>query len=156
MYDYQYLPEVSVTRKTFITFRVRARADAHIALSCVYGDTDERTHELVIGGNNNTTSSIRDGGQGRVLAEAVTMRILSSTDFRDFWISWDEGILQVGKGRRRGEDVILRWDIPPRKLFPIHALSVSTASSSTGEWEFVESVGKSLHALCASSVSLLV
>ena len=96
MYDYQYLPEVSVNKgKTFITFRVRARADAHVALSNVYGNTDERTHEIVIGGWNNTTSFIKDCAGGPILVEAVTMRVLSSIDYRDFWISWKDGILQV-------------------------------------------------------------
>ena len=65
-YDYQYLPEVSVSRKTHICFRVMAAADAHVALSYMYGDTDRKTYEVVIGGRGNTTCAIKYGGRGAV------------------------------------------------------------------------------------------
>src|SRR6218665_363284 len=71
VYDYQYLPEVPVSRKTHVAFRVHAAADAHIALSHVYGDTDRRTYEIVLGGWNNTKSAIRYGGKGHVEVEQV-------------------------------------------------------------------------------------
>ena len=53
-YDYQFLPEVSVSKKRSIVFRVRAKADAHIALASVYGDTTEKCYEVLIGGSGNT------------------------------------------------------------------------------------------------------
>ncbi len=46
VYDYQYLPEVPVSDKRWITFRLQAKADAHIALSSVYGDTERKTYEV--------------------------------------------------------------------------------------------------------------
>lgn len=59
VYDYQYLPEVAVSKKSHVTFRVRAGADAHVALSTMYGDTDRKTFELVLGGWNNSRTAIR-------------------------------------------------------------------------------------------------
>jgi len=59
VYDYQYLPEVAVSKKSHVTFRVRAGADAHVALSTMYGDTDRKTYELVLGGWNNSRSAVR-------------------------------------------------------------------------------------------------
>jgi len=79
-----------------VTFRVRAGADAHVALSTVYGDTDRKTYELVIGGWNNTRSAIRYGGRGPVVVQADTPTVLDSEDFRAFWVSWESDILQVG------------------------------------------------------------
>lgn len=46
VYDYQYLPEVAISKKTYVKFKVRAKADAHIALSMAYGDTERRTYEV--------------------------------------------------------------------------------------------------------------
>lgn len=48
VYDYQYLPEVPVSDKRHIVFQVKAKADAHIALSSVYGDTDRKTYEVCL------------------------------------------------------------------------------------------------------------
>ena len=66
MYDYQYLPEVPVSKKSKVSFRLRAAADGHVALSYVYGDTDRRTYEVVLGGWGNRRSAIRYGGRGEV------------------------------------------------------------------------------------------
>jgi len=95
VYDYQYLPEVPVSKKSSVTFRVRAAADAHIALSNVYGDTERRTYEIVLGGWNNTKSVIRFGGQGPSVAEADTPQLLDSDEFKSFWIKWEKSCLQV-------------------------------------------------------------
>ncbi len=51
--------------------------------------------EIVIGGNDNTKSVIRDGGEGEVVVEAVTLNILDGDEFRPFWISWDDGKVVV-------------------------------------------------------------
>lgn len=66
LYDYQYLPEVAVSNKNHVSFRVMASGDAHVALSYVYGDTDRRTYEVVIGCRNNSRCAIRYGGRGDV------------------------------------------------------------------------------------------
>lgn len=75
LYDYQYLPEVPVSDKVFVCFSIKAKSDAHIALSSVYGDTERKTYEIVIGGEDNTKSVIRDGGQGNTVEEAVTLKV---------------------------------------------------------------------------------
>ena len=95
VYDYQYLPEVAVSKKSHVTFRVRAGADAHVALSRVYGDTDRTTYELVLGGWNNSRTAVRYGGRGPVVAQVDTPALLDRHDFRSFWISWDSDVIQV-------------------------------------------------------------
>jgi len=95
VYDYQYLPEVAVSKKSQVTFRVRAGADAHVALSTMYGDTDRKTYELVLGGWNNSRSAVRYGGRGPVVAQVDTPSLLDPDNFRPFWISWDSDVIQV-------------------------------------------------------------
>lgn len=141
VYDYQYLPEVPVSRKNHVTFRIMASAEAHVALSHVYGDTDRRTYEIVLGGWNNTKSAIRYGGRGPIEVEANTPGLLNAEDFQAFWIMWsdDRGSLEVGRGMTRGLNCILRWPkIPPAKQHSINLMSVSTGPGSQGRWEFIE------------------
>ena len=54
VYDYQCMPEVPVHNKTALSFLVRAKSDAHVALSSVYGDTRRNTYEIIIGDQDNT------------------------------------------------------------------------------------------------------
>jgi len=98
IYDYQYLPEVAVSKKSDVTFRVRAGADAHVALSTVYGDTDRKTYELVLGGWKNSRSAVRYGGRGPVVAQVNTPGLLDPDDFRSFWISWGTDVIEVISG----------------------------------------------------------
>jgi len=95
VYDYQYLPEVAVSKKSHVTFRVRAGADAHVALSTMYGETDRKTYELVLGGWNNSRSAVRYGGRGPVVAQVDTPGLLDAGNFQSFWISWDSDAIQV-------------------------------------------------------------
>ena len=44
VYDYQYLPEVPVSNKATVAFRLKAKSNAHVALSSVYGDTERKTY----------------------------------------------------------------------------------------------------------------
>ena len=41
----------------------------------MYGDTERKTYEIVIGAQNNTKSCIREGGQGPVVQEVVTNNV---------------------------------------------------------------------------------
>jgi len=97
VYDYQYLPEVAVGRKSHVTFRVRAGADAHVALSTMYGETDRKTYELVLGGWTNRRTALRYGGRGPVMAGVDTPRLLDVDEFRPFWISWTDDVIQVAR-----------------------------------------------------------
>jgi len=95
LYDYQYLPEVAVSKKSHATFRVRAGADAHVALSTMYGDTDRKTYELVLGASYNSRSAVRYGGRGPAVVQVDTPGLLDSGELRPFWISWESQVIQV-------------------------------------------------------------
>jgi len=95
VYDYQYLPEVAVSRKSHVTFRVRAGADAHLALSTMYGDTDRKTYEVVLGAADNRRSALRYGGRGPVMVAVDTPCLLDADQLRPFWIGWESDSIQV-------------------------------------------------------------
>lgn len=137
-YTYQLVPEVQINNKTFITFMVKAAADAHVALRAVYGDVDRKTYEIVIGTDGNTKSIIRYGAGGPIMVESMTMNILSEEEFRYFWVNWANNKIEVGRGANYGVGAFLQWTIPPSKQFNINCLAVSTGTPSRGQWEFAE------------------
>ncbi|ELT87065.1 hypothetical protein CAPTEDRAFT_222841 [Capitella teleta] len=137
-YDYQCLPEVPVSRKTMVSFSLRAKSVGHVALSSVYGDTRESTYEISIGADHNCTCLIRNGGEGEIVAQASTWEVLDPMEFRHFWISWENDEVILGRGSECGEDVILKWAVPESARHSVNCISVSTDCGSSGEWEFVE------------------
>ncbi|XP_013402294.1 uncharacterized protein LOC106167937 isoform X1 [Lingula anatina] len=138
VYDYQYLPEVPVTDKTWITFRLRAGCNGNIALSSIYGETDSKTYEIQLGGRDNNRSMIRHGGHGAIYAETYTRGVLNPQEFRPFWISWDGGKIRVGRGNKKYKRSFLEWTIPEEKMHSVNCLAVATGEGSDGQWEFVE------------------
>jgi len=86
--------------KAEISFKVRAKSDAHVLLSQYSGGDG---HEIVIGGWSNTQSAIRDSKQKPHPGYAVTKtsNYLSSSYYRGFWINLkDDGMkLYVSVGR---------------------------------------------------------
>lgn len=136
-YTYQFVPEVPVSNKTFLTFQLKAAANAYLALSAVYSDLERKTYEIVIG-ENNRRSLIREGSLGQLRAEAMTINILSEKEFRYFWVSWADHHIEVGRGTKHGQSRFLHWHVPPNKQFNINCLAVATDRASKGQWEFIE------------------
>lgn len=73
---------------------VKAHNDAHLALSSGPHDMAEMT-EIVIGGQQNTKTWISISKMGEPVASRDTPGILSWDEFRSFWISWKNGVIQV-------------------------------------------------------------
>ncbi|KAL4240103.1 hypothetical protein ACF0H5_000897 [Mactra antiquata] len=138
IYQYNFVPEISMTTKTFLTFMIKAKCDAHIALSATYGELHKKTIEIVIGAENNSKSMIKDGVEGSVRADALTANVLSGNELRYFWISWGSNKIEVGRGAHYGEGKFLEWYLPENKRFGISSLAVATDNSSHGQFEFAE------------------
>ncbi|XP_046556761.1 uncharacterized protein LOC124265984 [Haliotis rubra] len=139
-YNYQSLLQQGVVLTpgaTSFKFKVRASSDAHVALLQDDGVTDRYIYEIVIGGWRNTQSVIRTGMQhdNRVTARH---RPLSATRFRDFWISWDSGVISVGTGTAVGAGRFMSWRDP--SPHPVRYIAVSTGWGSTGVWRFEPNV----------------
>lgn len=79
---------------THFDIAVKAHNDAHLALSSGPHDMAEMT-EIVIGGHQNTKTWISISKMGEPVVSRDTAGILSWDEFRSFWISWKNGIVQV-------------------------------------------------------------
>ncbi|XP_048243111.1 C3 and PZP-like alpha-2-macroglobulin domain-containing protein 8 [Haliotis rufescens] len=135
-YNYQSLQEVDVkirSQATSFKFKIQASNDAHVALLTYDGETGQNMYEIVLGGFSNTRSIIRNSRQGTNRVETFHSP-LSSTEFRDFWISWEGGVISVGTGTTVGAGQFMTWTDPAPN--EVNYLAVTTGFGSSGSWQF--------------------
>lgn len=124
-YRYRYVADVSAI--TRLTIEIQANNDVHIALSEEDNDLPSM-YEIVIGGWAGTKSAIRREKQGSSMGSASTPGILSPTEFRGFWLSWKDGMIEVGKA---GEGApFMTWTDPDP--LPVNYIGFSTGWGNTG------------------------
>lgn len=123
----------TVKDKQWMLFSVKSCNDAHIALSSNPGFTAEHTYEIVLGGASNKKSFIRNETLSASLVSKDTPGILSCDEYREFWISWEHDMIEVGTGTDTGRDMFMNY--AGTSLFPIHGLAVSTGWGAEGDWE---------------------
>ena len=112
--------------------QVQACHDAHVLLSNSPENVDN-VYEIALGIKNNTESVIRRGFQGGNEVTAQTPGILHCDELRTFWIRWSADVIEVGYGRKVGEELFMIMTNTPLGQ-SITSLSVSTGWGSTGVW----------------------
>ncbi|XP_061175873.1 uncharacterized protein LOC133184808 [Saccostrea echinata] len=114
-YQYQPLSKHGISTcnpvKDNLVFAVRACNDAHVALLEKDTDDTNKLYEIVLGGWGNTRSCLRKGKQTTCLVNHQE-KILHCDEALYFWVSWNKGIVKVGKGRVVGTDEILSYTDP--------------------------------------------
>ena len=135
-----------------MVFRVLTCADAHIALATNVGAFDE-AYEVIIGGFNNTMSSIRYNKNGQSMVNVTTKGVLSCFMPREFWISWRDGSINVGRGGEVFVNTFLSWrDLEPDE---VNVMQVSSGNGNRAAWVFVESDCKSSESKVLEKSSIL-
>uniref|UniRef100_A0A670K9B6 C3 and PZP like alpha-2-macroglobulin domain containing 8 n=1 Tax=Podarcis muralis TaxID=64176 RepID=A0A670K9B6_PODMU len=130
-YEYQYVRKPAWMGHFEVS--VKAHHNAHLALSAGPHDMAEMT-EIVIGGRQNAKTWISTSKMGEPVASAETPAILSWDEFRSFWVSWANGVVQVGHGPSAlNESVIVSW-APPQPL-DVKYVGFSTGWGSVGEFK---------------------
>ncbi|CAH1780979.1 unnamed protein product [Owenia fusiformis] len=130
--NYRHEP-IDVSCETVIKFNVKACHDAHLQLRKIPGDTTSDTYEVVLHGwEENPSSAIRE--QGMIKAN-FSGAILSCNEGKPFWVSWANGIVEVGKGHVYAEDRFMVWEDPTPH--DVNAVNFVTGWGATGTWELV-------------------
>ncbi|XP_061164283.1 uncharacterized protein LOC133173312 isoform X1 [Saccostrea echinata] len=128
--------------RSFYTFQVKAKNDAHIAL--MSEDDDARPlYEIVIGGWGNKKSCIRTGKQLPCLS-TYQQTVLSQTAYRLFWVSWIGGYIVVGEGDVVNKNVFMSYH--HSNPYHVNFFAVMTGWSSSGQWKFSNDVRCTLQA----------
>ena len=135
---------MSATAVTHFTLGVKACQDALILLTEQWNVIENGHFVEIIIGEKNQQTAIRtqqcttDPCVNEV--DISTPGILSCTEDKYFWISWQKGLIQVGMGLSYGEALILQWQDPmPKNL---QFVQVSTSLASTGLWTFPHTTGR--------------
>ncbi|XP_073449024.1 C3 and PZP-like alpha-2-macroglobulin domain-containing protein 8 isoform X1 [Aquarana catesbeiana] len=130
-FEYQYVQKPQ--RMTHFDLMVKAHNDAHIALSSGPHDMAEMI-EIVIGGQQNSKTWITTSKMGEPIDSANTAAVLSWDEFRAFWISWKNGLIQVGHGTKGSNDfIIVEW--AAAKQPDVKFIGFSTGWGSMGEFK---------------------
>ncbi|MFA5075381.1 MAG: tectonin domain-containing protein [Candidatus Babeliales bacterium] len=107
--------ELSELNKSIMTFEVKAPHDAIILLAAEkFGSltAGANVYELIIGGWNNTSSTIRKKWQDNNTNQGVAGGSqLDSNNLVKFWISYNNGEIKIGKGEV-GQNIISQWTDP--------------------------------------------
>ena len=119
-------------------FDVRACSEAHVHLSTTVATRAAPTYDLIIGAQNNMQTTLVDEN-GVVQVQVDTPEILHCYENRDFWITWNDGIIRLGEGMEYGS-VVLEYIMPSAYYF-IH-VSLLTDNDFEGEWNFRMDSGK--------------
>lgn len=143
---------VDAKRFDFVFYAATA-SDAYIAL--LKSDVPQTIPiadcwEIVIGGADNSRSTIRVGNQGANVVETATPHILSVRSLRAFWISMRDRVLAVGRGTQVGERQFMAARVQPLVGDPSE-LFVSFAS-----WEHDATFAFGVSELEAQSIPLTV
>ena len=142
--QYKYIPVEGFDASAGeITFEVKARNDAHIAL----GEDNlhnGKKYEIVLGGWGNRQSVIRGQNQGSNL---VTYRavVLNNAEYTKFRLSWDKTMLKVERESGDSWEMIMKLsgrDKSPHNAYnwDIRYMMISTGWGATGDWHIEESL----------------
>lgn len=85
--------------------------------------------------SDNTLSIIRLGTMFGWTNRAQTPGILDATAFKSFWVSWDYGVIRVGRGMNVGQDVFMD-KVFDSSTINIKYVGVFNGFGSPGSWKF--------------------
>ncbi|XP_062615001.1 uncharacterized protein LOC134276742 [Saccostrea cucullata] len=127
---------ITAAERSFFSFEVKAKNDAHFALMSA-DDDNEPLYEIVLGGWTNTKSCVRVEKQGTCYGTKQA-QVLQESSFKTFWVYWLNGNITVGLGNIRDGNVFLKYyhSTP----YPVNYFSVMTGYGSTGHWKFTNDV----------------
>lgn len=133
----------SIFGQDSVVFRVQACKDAHLTLSTLFNNVNSDTYEVIIGGNNNTQSFIRDRATMTDVQRVDTPNIMDCNNYKAFWAKWDKTTkrITVGDGAVIGKYGFLDWIDTNNRTF--QGFTISTYNGASGLWDFSFLQGKS-------------
>jgi len=117
--------------RPFLVFSVMACADVTLVMSELLGLTNVRSYKVLISFGPRQDQLEIHKNNARKIHRHLSC-VLHCTQYREFWISWENGFVRIGYGSEVGTNVHLEWqDSHP---LPISAVSVNS-TSQTAEFQ---------------------
>ncbi|XP_050590640.1 uncharacterized protein LOC126922244 isoform X2 [Bombus affinis] len=118
-------------RSGSVLIEVRAKSNAHIALTNKKGDSSPM-YEIMLGGWENSASIIRYDRKQPDKVHVNTPNLLNENETKKFAICWLDGRIMVRAGDVNGP-VIMEWQDP--KPIGVSYVGVRTGWGATGKWK---------------------
>lgn len=137
-YSYHTVSRYGITcaGKSYVTFKVRACNDAHLALM-TYDRDSGPLYEIVIGGWGNGQCCLRKSKQGSCY-RTYRGSVLNCGSYQYFWVSWGGSVIRLGRGTTYGSNTLMSLS---DSSIRVNYIAVSTGWGSTGYWEFYNPPG---------------
>lgn len=114
--SYIWIPGTLSDGKGWISFQAQGQNDLFICFSQDITNVQKKNsalYEIDLGGWNNTKTDIRIQNLGRATASTKDPKALLRTlRGQSYWISFDNGTIEIGSGQKVGEKNILTWKDP--------------------------------------------
>lgn len=119
----------------FLPFKLKGRKDAHLRLLPQKRTTKEPIIQIAIAAWDNWKSIINKGsGLNNIVSEYNKWGLLDENQFRDFWVSWENGHIQVGTGNEVYVNTFMEWQ--ESCYFAVNDIEISGMHSSVLDWIF--------------------
>ena len=92
-------------------------------------------YEIIIGGSKNTVTAIHKTGQPAIQAQDTGSDLISSEEFRSFWVSWEHHVIAIGRGSKIGNNLIVSLNDDPSPL-PVNYVGFSSGHNNSHTWKF--------------------
>ena len=143
-YEYDWL-WLEVPHRKHITLRVRSCYHAMVALTSASGSIDHM-YEVELGSNYNGGITLNLGRAGPHAITISEPGLLDCHEYRGFWISWADYVIEVGQGTFPSRSSSLLTWYEEDHLVDVKAVSVTSRSDmgtdSTANWQFDLTDGK--------------
>ncbi|XP_072024007.1 uncharacterized protein [Amphiura filiformis] len=125
---------------TRIEFSVKTISDAFVVLSPENRVVDpDPMYVIDIGGNGGADIFVRQcKGCSNAFNQAVPNLELSDQHYRRFWITWDSGLIRVGKNQ--DTESLVEWQDPNPLPVDVHYIGFASWYTHIGDWQ--------LHSFC--------
>ncbi|XP_071136664.1 uncharacterized protein [Mytilus edulis] len=119
----------------FLPFKVKGRKDAHLRLLPQKRTTKEPIIQIAIAAWDNWKSIINKGsGLNNIVSEYNKWGLLDENQFRDFWVGWENGHIQVGTGNEVYVNTFMEWQ--ESCYFAVNDIEISGMHTSVLDWIF--------------------
>ena len=124
----------------YFVFEVQAESNAIIALTKHPQQTDSDAYIIELGAEDNTMTTVRRAGETPSIV-VHTENILNGTEFREFWVTVEDGRIVLGLGNSLGAKIILSFYVSDAG--EITSVSLASSNNKVAEWSFPTAIGKS-------------
>lgn len=143
-YNYNHFWLVPLANERTFTFTVAGCKDVILTLAQTPTNTLSSAYELTLGAESNTKALLKesDGDGGfNLVREAELYHALDCNVGNEFWVTWDGGIIRVGRYNPYQYQFIY-WEDPNEQYPKIHGISLANYDDNEALWQFSRDQGE--------------